>query len=396
MRMSESPIASFRISCYLGRRLFTWRTYFNDEEPNQQDTQRNAAETVLAWAKDNNLFRRETTDQAIDIEEGPESVSNKVFSADETLEIFKKKCINLVFFDEANEVVTILTAKKLTRAEEQSLPFRFKNEVTINYSHGGVPQVKSPSTQPHVQPVTEKGGIIACGSSINPVDIVGAGTLGAIVKDKSGAFYGLTNNHVSGGCNYSAPEIPILCPGPLDAKNCAIDPFTIGRHKNLLQFVDGLPENVDISKNSDAAIFALSKPDRVSSYQGLSQDTPKHIGVPMGMMKVTKHGRTTGLTRGKIIGISASPIDVAYSYGNMKKVVYFDDVWLIKKENDKPFSEPGDSGSLVIGTDSTGQKIALGLVFAGNPHFGHTYMLPLNPILTKLGVELVHGHNPFI
>lgn len=364
--------------------------------PNPHSKTRNAAETVLAWAKENNLFRRDSTEQAVDVEETPVSVENEVFSAEDTLEIFKKKCVNLVFFDEENEVVTILTAKKLTKAEEQSLPFTFNNDVTINYSHGGVPQVKSPSTQPHVPPISEKGGVISCGSSINPVDIVGAGTLGGIVRDTSGKLYGLTNNHVSGGCNYSAPDIPVLCPGPLDAKNCSVDPFTIGRHKNLLEFIDGLPENVDISKNSDAAIFELSDPNRVSSYQGMLQDTPRMVGTPKGMMKVTKHGRTTGLTRGRIVGLSASPIDVAYTYGSIKKVVYFDDVWLIQGENNKPFSEPGDSGSLVIGIDSNGQKVALGLIFAGNPHYGHSYMLPLNPILTKLGVELVHGHNPFI
>ena len=361
---------------------------------NQENKTKSTAEMILLWAKENNLFRRDSTEQAVDFEEEEGTqVSNRAFNAAETIAIFRKRSVNYVVYDELNSIVTVFTSGRLTKGEIKSIPFKTENDVTINYAHGGAPLVRPATGSSHTKPVWHKDGVVACGSSIHPIIECGAGTFGALVKDQNGTIFGLTNNHVSGGCNYSTPDVPIVCPGPLDACETKIDPFTIGRHTKLLTITDGLPENVDISNNYDAALFKITETNRVSSSQAFKFDTPSKVESPHGLMKVEKYGRTTGHTIGKVIGQYATPIDVHYSYGNFRKAVYFSDAWVINGENNEPFSEPGDSGSLVVGTNSGGERVAVGLVFAGNPQTGQTFVLPLKPMLDRLGVELLSGHN---
>ena len=62
------------------------------------------------------------------------------------------------------------------------------------------------------------------------------------------------------------------------------------------------------------------------------------------------------------------------------------------------FSDNGDSGSLVTTLDSEGNRVAVGLVFAGRtdaaaPGEKTSLILPIKPILEALGVTLVTGHN---
>ena len=100
-----------------------------------------------------------------------------------------------------------------------------------------------------------------CGSSIFTGNRIGAGTLGCLVKDASGVLYGLTNNHVTGGCSYSEPELPVVAPGPADVVAGGFDPFTIGHHHKVLQLSVGSPDNVDVSDNLDAALFKIKDPN---------------------------------------------------------------------------------------------------------------------------------------
>jgi len=224
---------------------------------------------------------------------------------------------------------------------------------------------------------------------------MGAGTLGAIVRGPDGKLYGLTNNHVSGACNLAAPGLPILCPGPLDATEENISPFTIGRHARLLPISEGIPENIDVGNNVDAAIFDLESAEQVSSMQGDSFDTPTSVVEAQGGWRVEKVGRTTGFTTGKIVGVVAAPMGVGYNikeYG-VSKTVFFNDIIMVEGENGQPFSKAGDSGSLVVAYDDAGVRHAVGLIFAGNEVRGHSYVVPLQVVLEKLGVELVSGLN---
>ncbi len=357
---------------------------------------RDVAENLLIWAKNNNLFSAIDLDDVVDderVESGmlPERLMTEAASID----VLRRRSVNHVAYSEPERKVIVFTNNKLSKADEKLLPQTFEG-ISIEYMRGGIAQVKASSSTPDRSvPYHLVGDAVACGSSIFPVNCQGAGTLGALVRDQDDNLFGLTNNHVTGACNLAMPGLPIISPGTCDATADHIAPFCIGRHSRLLPINDGIPENVDISINWDAAAFSIEDETRVSSMQGEHFDTPSNVGDPQPGLSVQKVGRTTGLTEGTILGQFVLPLPVVYSlreYG-ISKEVFFEDVYVVTGENGKAFSKPGDSGSLVVMTDANGIKSSVGLVFAGNENLGQSFILPLNPILGKMGLDLVTGHN---
>jgi hypothetical protein len=360
-------------------------------------TARDAALVVLNWAKQHRLFGRPAMeDSAEAVEEEPDLVPQQMFGANAVQEVFRKRSINLIGFNEFEKKVVVFTRGRLTAAEQKLVPFQAIPGYTIEYVTGGIADVKgSPPPPQRPFPYSHRDGRYTCGSSIYPANCIGAGTLGALACKPDGSLFGLTNNHVSGACNNAQPGLPILAPGPLDVSNETCDPFSIGRHTQLLPINDGIPENIDISRNIDAACFEISNADAVSSYQGDRFDTPSITADPRPGLKVEKVGRTTGHTTGVVVAQSVSPVPVTYAvheYG-VKKTVFFGEVFVIHSLTPEPFSKPGDSGSLVVQTAPDGTLEAVGLVFAGNPRTGETFVLPLRPILEQLDLNLVSGHN---
>lgn len=358
---------------------------------------KNAAESVLAWAKQNHLLAKGPVEDSVEEDETDlELLPQNLFESQSVKAVLKKRAINLVAYSEAEKKVIIFTQAKLTKAEREKMPFQVSPGVTLSYAIGGVASVRGGVPQPDQHyPYSLHNSLVACGSSVHPVNCLGAGTFGAIVKDSSGKLFGLSNNHVSAACNCAAPGLPILCPGPIDANEDSISPFTIGRHTRLLPINDGIPENINVGLNWDAAIFELEDPNLVSSMQASAFDTPSDVADPVGGMLVEKVGRTTGRTSGVLLGVAASPLGVAYNikeYG-INKTVYFEEAWIVQGAHGAMFSRPGDSGSLVVGLHPDGTRKAVGLVFAGNEARGQSFILPLRPILQQLGVELVYGHN---
>lgn len=366
------------------------------EDNNENLTAKQAAESILLWAKQNHLFAKGIVEDTVEEDAADiELLPQNFFESQAVKAVLKKRAITLVAYSDAERKVTIYTQGRLAKGEREKMPFHVPGGVRIEYSLGGTASVKGGIPHPDaVAPYSLHEGAVTCGSSIHPVNCFGAGTLGAIVRDQAGSLFGLSNNHVSGACNCAVPGIPILCPGPLDATEENISPFTIGRHSRLLPINEGIPENIDISLNWDAAIFELEDPTQVSSMQGNSYDTPGEIADPFGGLMVEKHGRTTGATVGVVTGASGSPVQVGYSikeYG-INKTVFFEDVWIVEGLNGGFFSRPGDSGSLVVGVWPDGVRRSVGLVFAGNER-GQSFILPLQTIVNQLGVELVYGHN---
>lgn len=355
-----------------------------------------AATAFLVWAKHNRLLAKGPIDESVEDDSELELQPQKLFEAQTVKSVLKKRAISLVSYSEPEKKITVYTQSRLTNAERKMMPFQFAAGIRVEYVVGGTAQVRgNPPTPDTFTPYSLHEGRICCGSSIHPVNCMGAGTFGALVRDPAGTIFDLTNNHVSGACNLAAPGLPILCPGPLDATEESISPFTIGRHSRLLPISEGIPENIDVASNVDAAIFEIESLDQVSSMQGDRYDTPTSVADPTGGWRVEKFGRTTGFTSGRIRGIVPMPMGVGYSvkeYG-VSKTVFFNDVIVIDGDGDAPFSKAGDSGSLVVGYDDDGNRHAVGLVFAGNEARGQSFILPLPLILDKLGVELVTGHN---
>lgn len=311
----------------------------------------------------------------------------------ESSELLRAKQIIGIAYDDSSKKINVLLKRKIGPRQIAKLP-AYVLGCNIEYTYVGNVQAGAMESSSTGQGYSIHCGKYTCGSSVHPARYPGAGTMGAILKDEKGNLYGLSNNHVTGMCNYSDEGEKILAPGHIDISSISIDPFTIGTHVRSLNMVAGSPSNVDICRNMDAAVFTLKNHEKVTSHQGLAYDTPSKVVDPVGGMIVEKIGRTTNHTHGLIKGINPTPMQVRYEIpavgGNAS--VYFENTLIVNGLNNSIFSASGDSGSLVTTVLPDGERAAVGLVFAGN---GSTIsvILPLRPILEALQMSLVSGHN---
>ncbi len=91
-----------------------------------------------------------------------------------------------------------------------------------------------------------------------------------------------------------------------------------------------------------------------------------------------------------MIGPVTSPLELPYKSSSFTSRVHFSGIWSVHSTvADLPFSEPGDSGSLIVTEDG---RHAIGLHFAGNGPVG--FMMPIDGVLAAFGgASLVGGLN---
>lgn len=190
---------------------------------------------------------------------------------------------------------------------------------------------------------------------------VTAGTLGCLVKIK-GKIHILSNNHVLANSNEGAVGDFILQPGTYDG----------GRH-------DESTHPGQTCKNPDHCIAVLKKyipidfsGKRNTVDAGVALPFDKNlvrpeilnIGRVKGIVKaernsfVKKSGRTTQLTHGVITDTHGS-FWINY---DAHRALFVDQI-VVRGLGTKPFSDGGDSGSLVVDDKNR----AVGLLFAGSP-----------------------------
>lgn len=363
----------------------------NDKSPEM--TAEMVAHEILAWAKKSRMISGFSSTKDIN-----DKLISDLFAPaglKESTLVLQDRGISYVGVNEHENSVQIFL-KRPPRAKDRDLFSKLgRFGVPIHVTGGSLGHASNhfpPSV--NVPPATFRDHRYTCGSSIYLSTETGAGTIGALVKDKTGNMFGLSNNHVSGGCNYAELTLPVQAPGQIDIAAGQPDPFTIGHHYGVMPFVDGLPNIVATEHNLDAAIFKIADPDRVSSFQRASFDTPSETSPLRANMQVMKVGRTTGLTQGKVISHFVDPYPVIYDVGAVsggKKIVYFTDLFAIENQNTH-FAQNGDSGAIIVTTDSNKEKRAVGIVVAtdGNQL---TLALSLDVILNYFEVELVSGHN---
>lgn len=217
------------------------------------------------------------------------------------------------------------------------------------------------------------------GVSIAHVDVT-AGTLGGFVT-VDGEVCAMSNHHVLVGDRGELGD-PVLQPGPYDG---GADPADrIGSVAALVPLVAGEPAAVDA---------ALASLDAVGSEPAFHADYPDGpltgTAAALGGETVAKVGRTTGYTRGVVTAVELDGVLV--DFGPTYGVLSFDGQIEIESAGDGPFSQGGDSGSLVYRPDTSQ---ALGLLFAGSDRggsngLGLTYLNPIGVVLEALGAELV-------
>ncbi len=177
-----------------------------------------------------------------------------------------------------------------------------------------------------------------------------AGTFGCLVRDACypGHIYLLSNNHVLANSNAAAIGDPIIQPGRVDGGSSPRD-----RVATLSRFV---PIHFGSVSDYNLVDAALAKPVDMRMVLG----SINVLGIPRGIteaklgMEVTKSGRTTQVTTGKVIGVDAT-IRVGYHTAG---TAYFRNQIMTNN-----MSRGGDSGSLLM---SKGDHMATGLLFAGS------------------------------
>jgi hypothetical protein len=216
------------------------------------------------------------------------------------------------------------------------------------------------------------------GISVGHVQIT-AGTLGAFANDGAQTMI-LSNNHVLANENNAAAGDHIVQPGLFDGGTDPADAVaTLTRfvsidfqNPNLVDCaVAGLMDGIDID-SSNLDVLGRLAGVRIA---------------PLGMNEpVAKVGRTTGATRGVVIAAELDNVSVGYDAGN----AVFDNQIEIQTSGGGPFSQGGDSGSLIVDSDMQ----AVGLLFAGSDsggpnNLGLTYANPVGEVFRALSVSLV-------
>lgn len=211
-----------------------------------------------------------------------------------------------------------------------------------------------------------------------------AGTIGCLSvgrnPPRNARLMILSNNHVLANSNNAVFGDCIVQPGPADGGKCPADQIAI-----LERFV---PINFSGGANFVDCATGWCWPDRVRReliHIVGGQRVFFRIGsvpiAPQINMAVGKSGRTTQLTRGTIIDVSAS-INVNYGGG---RVALFRDQIAIRGAAGTLFSAGGDSGSSIWTWDAFRRPV--GLLFAGGG--GITFANKMTRVVAALDINLV-------
>ncbi|MFL9893729.1 chymotrypsin family serine protease [Paraburkholderia sp. RL17-381-BIF-C] len=353
---------------------------------------------LLRWAHDLSLLRPEAYFPG-------DAYAHPEFDqiTDGAVAFLRQKQIRFVGTDESRGEISVFLQKAAPGDRALKALPAFADGYRLRFRQGN-PETVSPTNvaeaaTPCAMHVVQGTARYTCGSSISVGNARAAGTLGCLLRDAGGQLYGLSNNHVSGSCNYSPTGLPIVAPGILDVSPHNPQPFTIGFHDRQLTMLMGDPTVVNSQQNQDAAIFRITNDQLVSSMQQNFYDSPATALPLRAGMEIEKVGRTSGHTRGRVISQLMGPADVTYGAPqyHFNGVVYFDNMFLVHGIGDR-FSEGGDSGSLVVHTDAAGVRHAVGIVVAGGtdssaPGGKVSMIMPITPILALFGMNLVAGHN---
>ena len=224
-----------------------------------------------------------------------------------------------------------------------------------------------------------------------------AGTFGCLVR-RGGEVFILSNNHVLANMNQAQQGDAILQPGPTDGGTADDRVATLAEYvpldfgtapsecpiaewsARLLNYVArgfGSSHKLQVVKQTpgvnrvDAALARPLSPDLV-------KNEILYIGAPVGAgtatlgMGVQKTGRTTGHTQSVITQIDAT-----------LRIDYRGPTALFTGQLVAgPLSQPGDSGSAVLGMD----RRVVGLLFAGSD--AATVINPIDEVFQALNVEL--------
>ncbi|HEV7693415.1 MAG TPA: hypothetical protein VGO52_21455 [Hyphomonadaceae bacterium] len=258
-------------------------------------------------------------------------------------------------------------------AAARALHTMAKGEVEIRFVGKVRKQAKPPWYRSEQRP-------LLIGASIGHFNVT-AGTIGAFVYVGHGrSLHVLSNNHVLANENHAKKGDAILQPGSYDG---GADP-----DERVAELTDWKPLSVKRKNLIDAAIAKVVK-DVDCERIIITGQTTSLAGVrkaPLDIDEiVSKLGRTTGFRRGKVTAVELDGLPVTYDDGDC----VFDDQIEIEGGGQRPFSDGGDSGSIIM----DGDGMACALLFAGGEEGGSngkglTYANPIAPVMDALNLRL--------
>lgn len=193
------------------------------------------------------------------------------------------------------------------------------------------------------------------GLQINPLGSPFVGTLGCFVR-RGTQLFALSNNHVLANTN----QLPVGTPVGQPTATSPADRFA-----ELSDFEPILfPSPSSSPRNRiDAAIAAVTDENLVQtgSMFGIPGYNPV-ARTPLPGMRVTKSGRTTAVTTGRIIATRVNGVRVNFGTRTNPIIATFDNCTEVQADSGS-FSNPGDSGSAILDEGSGGP---VSLLFAGD------------------------------
>ena len=177
--------------------------------------------------------------------------------------------------------------------------------------------------------------------------------------------------------NQGAEGDAILQPGTADGGRDPED--AVAKLGRFVALDDSAPNIVD------AALAVVDEGVEVTdgTVTGVGQVGGEPVA-PADAGAVEKLGRTTGHTTGRVTAFELDNVVVAYgAFPSLR----FDNQIEVGSTGTGPFSQGGDSGSLIF---EAGSLRPVGLLFAGGTAAGvdHTYANPIAAVLTALEVTL--------
>lgn len=215
-------------------------------------------------------------------------------------------------------------------------------------------------------------------SSSNMLGECISGTIGCRVIDSAGNVYGLGSNHTWAVENLGLIGDPIVQPSLADVvPACEEFPLdTIGLLSDFEPLDLGGLNVMDCAlMETTPALLQAETPD-----DGYGSPSRTIVGTPFVGLEVQKYGRTTLLTRGRIIGLNVNAL-ITLTNGDYQFVS------LIEYANDiELFAVNGDSGALIVTRDGN-RPVALHIAGGGGSSLGS----PIMPVLERFNVFIDDG-----
>lgn len=204
-----------------------------------------------------------------------------------------------------------------------------------------------------------------------------AGTIGARVKSSSGQVFALSNNHVYALENDAPIGSKVLQPGLYDT-GCT---FSSQNVFGTLSAFAPITFSTSASNVVDAAIASTTTANlgngTPSNGYGVPSSTTRNPAVDLA---VQKYGRTTSLTKGRIVAINVT-LNIGYSSGTARFVNQ-----VVAYSRRRALLKAGDSGSLMVTNNTEARPV--GLLFAGDASGKYGIANPIGAVLSQFGVTV--------